>query len=79
MQTAKEVKNDIGSPKPIKLSDSYGLNLEAWSDWEFWFYAFRLNLSNSARAFGSYSSKKICAYHSPGVGVGNKEYLISDS
>jgi len=29
VQTATEVKNDIGSPKPIKLFDSYGLNLEA--------------------------------------------------
>jgi len=53
-RNAKPQESPTGEPKPIKLSDGYGLNLEIHKNGKFWFYAFRLNGKQLKLNLGSY-------------------------
>ena len=58
-KSAKPLRDENGSTKPIKLSDGYGLNLEVRSDGKFWFYAFRLNGKQLKLNLGGYPTVRL--------------------
>jgi hypothetical protein len=58
-KSAKPQKNDLKTPKTGKLSDGYGLALEANQNGKYWIYAFRIDVKQLKLNLGAYPQIKL--------------------